>query len=116
VNDRIRKAGEFVRDAVVESAQQRASDRDLEMQVRGFKGAAAITLRLIEDKIDTFTERMKGPGLNKSEQAAYAALLDLRSEIEADCDRYWRDYAVDWRPLKRVVKGKVTLRPRDEQS
>ena len=54
MNDHIRKAGEFVRDAVVEGAQQRASDRDLDMQARGFKSAAGITQRLIQDKLDTF--------------------------------------------------------------
>lgn len=116
MNDRIRKAGEFVRDAVVEGAQQRASDRDLDMQARGFKSAAGITQRLIQDKLDTFTEQMKGSGLNKSEQAAYAALLALQSEIEAECERYWRGYDVNWRPVKRVVKGKVTMRPQEDQS
>ena len=50
---------------------------------------------------------MKGPGLSKSEQANYAQLDELKSEIEAECDRYWRGSGIDWRPLKRLFLPEV---------
>lgn len=48
---------------------------------------------------------MKGPGLSKVEQASYVRLDELKSEIEADYDRYWRGSGVDRRPLKPVAQG-----------
>jgi hypothetical protein len=56
---------------------------------------------------------MKSAGLSQSEQAIYAHLDELKSEIEADCDRYWRGSGVDWRPLKPVAKA--VIRQADEQ-
>ncbi len=50
---------------------------------------------------------MKGPGLSAPEQASYALLEELKSEIELECDRYWRRSGIDWRPLNPVAKGFV---------
>lgn len=50
---------------------------------------------------------MKSPGLNKAEQAIYAQLEELKSEVESDFDRYWRGSGVDWRPLKPVTTGVI---------
>ena len=77
------------------------------MHRRGFSTAAGIALRHIDAKLDSLKERMTGPGLTKAEQAVFAELDGMKSEIEADCDRYWRGSGVDWRPLKPVVKGVV---------
>ena len=49
------------------------------------------------------------------EQANYAQLDELKSEIEAECDRYWRGSGIDWRPLKPVAKG-VVKRADESQS
>jgi hypothetical protein len=103
----IRQASEFVMDTVHDSAlQTRTEHGDFKFQ-RGFTSAAGITLRRVQAKLDDFREQMKGSGLSQAEQAIYAHLDELRSEIEADCDRYWRGTGVDWRPLKPVVKGAV---------
>jgi hypothetical protein len=58
-------------------------------------------------KIDAFKKQMKGSGLTRAEQASYAQLEELKSEIEADCDRYWRGSGVDWRAPKPVAKRAV---------
>ncbi len=43
----------------------------------------------------------------------YAHLDEVKSEIEADCDRYWRGSGVDWRPPKPVAKA--VIRRADEK-
>jgi hypothetical protein len=58
---------------------------------------------------------MKSEGLSQSEQAIYAHLDELKSDIEADCDRYWRGSGVDWRPLKPVAKA-VILQADEQES
>lgn len=103
----IREAGQLVIDAVRDSARQTVSDHRDAGHRRGFTSAAGITLRRIQEKLDGFKEQMKGPGLSQAEQAVYAHLDELKSEIEADCDRYWRGSGVDWRPLKPVAKGVI---------
>lgn len=107
MKDHIRQAGQFVQDAVHESARQARSDHGDAMHQRGFTSAVGITLRRIQQKVDGFTEQMKGPGLTKTEQAIYAQLNELKSEIEADYDRYWQGSGVDWRPLKPVAKSVI---------
>ena len=103
MNDRIRQAGRFIQGA----AQQTFRDRDDDMQRKGFTSAAGISLRRIQEKLDLFKEQMKGPGLTKAEQMVYTQLDELKSEIEADFDRYWRRSGVDWRPPKPVAKGVI---------
>lgn len=66
-----------------------------------------IALRQIQKRLDDLREQMKGKGLSQAEQAFYAHLDELKSEIEADCDRYWRGSGVDWRPLKPVAKAVI---------
>ena len=107
MNDHIQQAGQFVKDAVRDSARQARSDHGDAMYQRGFTSAAGIILRRIQERIDGFREQMKGPGLTKAEQAIYAQLDELKSEIEADCDRYWQGSGVDWRPLKPVAKAVI---------
>ena len=104
---RIRQAGQFVMDTVSDSAQETMSDHGHARFERGFSAAAGIALRQIKQRLDGLREQMKGAGLSQAEQAFYAHLDELKSEIEADCDRYWRGSGVDWRPLKPVVKGLI---------
>jgi hypothetical protein len=104
---RIRQAGQFVMDTVRDSAQETMSDHGHARFERGFSAAAGIALRQIQQRLDGLREQMKGAGLSQAEQAFYAHLDELKSEIEADCDRYWRGSGVDWRPLKPVVKGLI---------
>jgi hypothetical protein len=104
---RIRQAGQFVMDTVRDSAQETMSDHGDARFERGFSAAAGIALRQIQQRLDGLREQMKGAGLSQAEQAFYAHLDELKSEIEADCDRYWRGSGVDWRPLKPVVKGLI---------
>lgn len=101
------RAGEFVMETVRDSALRTVVEHgDFKFQ-RGFTSAAGIALRSIQTKLDDFREQMKASGLSPAEQAIYAHLDELRSEIEADCDRYWRGTGVDWRPLKPVARGAV---------
>jgi hypothetical protein len=104
---RIRQAGQFVAGAVRESAHQAMSDHgDADFQ-KGFTAAARIALRQIQEKLDGLREQMKGAGLSQSEQAIYAHLDELKSEIETECDNYWRRTGVDWRPMKPVAKAVI---------
>lgn len=114
MDDRIRQAGQFVQDAVQDSVSQRVRERSHDMHRRGFSTAVGIVFRQIDAQLDTFKEQMSESGLSKTEQAVYVQLDRLKSEIEDECDRYWRDSGVDWRPIKPVVKGGV--RWRDEES
>lgn len=107
MDDRIRKAGKFVGDTIRESAQQGRRDHGEFMYRQGFSSAVGIALRLIQDRTEAFKDQMKGSGLTKAEQAAYAQLEELRAEIEAECDRHWRGTGVDWRPPKQIAKGVV---------
>lgn len=102
---RIRQAGQIVIDAVRDSAHQAVAEHGDTKFQRGFTSAAGIVQRRIQEKLDGLREQMKGAGLSQAEQALYAHLDELRSEIEADCDRYWRGSGVDWRPLKPVAKA-----------
>ena len=115
MNSHFQKAGEFLRDTAQESARQVLSDHRDDGHIRGFTSAAGIALRRIQEKLDAYREQMKGPGLSKSEQANYAQLDELKSEIEAECDRYWRGSGIDWRPQKPVAKG-VVKRADESQS
>lgn len=101
----IRQAGQFVLEAVRDSARQNRGDHGEDQHRRGFTSAIGITFQHIEEKLDGFKEQMKGPGLSQAEQALYAHLDELKSEIEAECDYYWQDTGVDWRPIKPVAKA-----------
>jgi hypothetical protein len=108
---RIRQAGQFVMDAVRDSAQHAMSDHGEALFQQGFTDAAGIALRRIQEKLDGLREEMKHAGLSQAEQAIYAHFDELKSEIEADYDFYWRGHGVDWRsgvdlrPLKAVATG-----------
>lgn len=102
---RIRQAGQIVKDAVRDSAQQTMGEHGDAQFQRGFTAAAGIAQRRVQEKLDGLREQMKGAGLSPAEQAVYAHFDELKSEIEADCDRYWRGSGVDWRPLKPVAKA-----------
>lgn len=101
----VRQAGEWVLGVVRDSAQETMRDHGDVQYQRGFTRGAGITLSRIQDKLDVLREQMKGAGLGKADQAIYAHLDELKSEIEADCDRYWRGSGVDWRPSKPVAKA-----------
>jgi hypothetical protein len=102
---RIRQAGQLVIDAVRDSARQTKNDHGDAEYRRGFTRASGITLRNIQEKLDAFRVQMKGSGLSQTEQAVYAHLDELKSEIEADCDRHWQGTGVDWRPPKPIFKA-----------
>lgn len=104
---RIREAGQFVMDAVRDSVQGTMSDHGDAHFARGFSAAAGIALRQIQKRLDDLREQMKGQGLSQAEQAFYAHLDELKSEIETDCDRFWRGSGVNWRPLKPVAKAVI---------
>ncbi|MFG1884444.1 hypothetical protein [Micromonospora sp. NPDC049102] len=104
---RIPKAGRFIMDAVRDSVQETMNDHGDAHFERGFSAAVGIALRQIQKRLDDLREQMKGRGLSQAEQAFYAHLDELKSEIEADCDRYWRGSGVDWRPLKPVAKAVI---------
>ncbi|MBM7804184.1 hypothetical protein JOD57_000021 [Geodermatophilus bullaregiensis] len=116
MNDRIREAGQFLKGTVRESARQTLHDHGDDEHRRGFTSAAGISLRRIHARIDALKEQMKGPGLTKAQQAIYAQLDELQSELEADYDRYWQGSGVDWRPLKPVAKGVVIRQTGELQS
>lgn len=112
---RVRQAGQFVVDALRDSAEQTLHDHgDWKFQ-RGFTAATGIALKQVQEELDGLRAKMKGGGLSQAEQAVYAHLDELKSRIEADCDRYWRGSGVDWRPLKPVAKG-VILRTHEPES
>jgi hypothetical protein len=92
-------------DAVRDSAQHPMGEHGDAQFQRGFTAAAGIAQRRVQEKLDGLREQMKGAGLSPAEQAVYAHLDELKSEIEAECDRYWRGSGVDWRPLKPVAKA-----------
>ncbi|TSD40525.1 hypothetical protein FFI94_033100 [Rhodococcus sp. KBS0724] len=107
MNNPSQQAGRSILDGVRESLQQERSAHGDDQRLRGFTSAAGIALRRIQEKIDAFREQMKGSGLTKAEQVIYAQLEELKSEIEADCDGYWRGTGVDWRPRKPIAQGTV---------
>lgn len=109
----IRQAGRVAVDVARDSAQQVMVDLGEESFQRGFTAAAGIALRLVQEKLDGLRGQMKTAGLSQSEQAAYAHLDELKSEIEAGCDSYWRGSGVDWRPLKPVATA--VIRRTDER-
>jgi hypothetical protein len=104
---RLHQAGQLVVDAVRDTAQETMSHHGHASFERGFSAAAGIALRQIQGKLDALREQMKGPGLSQAEQAFYAHLDELKSEIETDCDRYWGGTGVDWRPQRPVAKAVV---------
>lgn len=101
-------------EGVRDSAQQTMRDHGETRFQRGFTAAAGITLRKMQEKLDDLREQMKGAGLSQAEQAIYAHLDELKAEIEAECDLYWRGTGVDWRPIKPVAKAKIVMRQADE--
>lgn len=102
---RMRHAGRVGVDAVRDSSREVVSAHGEERFVDGFTAAAGIALRQIQGTLDGFREQMKGPGLTQAQQAVYAHLDELKSEIEAGYDRYWHGTSVDWRPPPPVVKA-----------
>ncbi len=106
---RIGQARQFVIDAVRDSAQHTMSDHGEALFQQGFTDAAGIALRQVHAKLDGLREQMKHAGLSQAEQAIFAHFDELKSEIEADYDFYWRGRGVDWRsgvdlrPLKPVT-------------
>ena len=116
MNDHIRQASEFLMESVQESARQVSRDHSDAGHKKGFTSAAGITLRHIQEKLDVFKEQMKSTGLNKVEQAVYVQLDELKSVIEADCDRYWRETGVDWRPREPLAKAVARRRTEESMS
>lgn len=109
----MRQVGEFVVDSARVSARQVVNAHgDFKFQ-RGFSSAMGITLRRLESRLDDFRKQMKAGELGPAEQVFFVHLDELRSEIEAECDRYWHDTGVDWRPVKPVVKEAVERRSQD---
>lgn len=110
---RMRHAGQFITDTVRDSVQETMSTHGHARFESGFSAAAGIALRQIQERLDGLREQMKGAGLSQAEQAFYAHLDELKSEIEADCDRYWRGSGVDWRLPKPVAKPVI---PRTDET
>ena len=102
---RVRHAGRAVMDAARESLRQSMAEHGDARFQRGFTSAAGIALRQLDEKLEGFRGRMKSGELTSTEQAIYAHLDELKSEIEANCDRFWGDSGVDWRPLTPVARA-----------
>jgi hypothetical protein len=94
---RTRQARQFVMDAVRDSVQHTMGDHGEAQFQQGFTDAAGIALRQIQAKLDGLREQMKHAGLSQAEQAIYAHFDELKSELEANYDVYWRGHGVDWR-------------------
>jgi hypothetical protein len=109
---RMHQAGQIVVDAIRQSGRETMSNHGDARFENGFTEAAGIALRQLQNKLDGLKEQMKGPGLGQAEQALYVHLDEMKSQFEADCDRYWRGSGVDWRPLKPVARA--VIRPRDK--
>ncbi|WP_248146297.1 hypothetical protein [Microbacterium aoyamense] len=109
MDERIRRVGEFVGDALQEGARQAKAEIRDSAHREGFTSAAGITLRRVEHELDALRKRMKGEGpkLTQADLAVYAELEELRADIEAEFDRYWRGSGIDWRPRKPVAQGVV---------
>ena len=107
MDDRVGRAGRFMRETASDALRQVQSDHDQGQHLNGFRAAAGITLRHVDAKLDALKDQMRGVGLTKAEQMAYAQFDELRSEIEAACDVYWRGTSADWRPRKPVAKAVV---------
>lgn len=101
----VRQAGKYVLEAVRDSARQNRGEHGEDQHRRGFSRAIAITFKSVDEKLDGLKEQMKGSGLSQADGALYAHLDELRSNIEAECDYYWRTTGVDWRPIKPVAKA-----------
>lgn len=114
MDERIQEVGRRIYERYQDDRDEERRAHNMEMQRRGFQSSAGITFRLIDGKLDAFKEQMKGPGLTKADQAAYAALDELKAEIETASDAFWKEVGADWRPIKPVVKGKVTFRRRSD--
>ncbi|MFF5291910.1 hypothetical protein [Paractinoplanes globisporus] len=93
-----RRAGQFLMDTVRDAVQERESARGDEGFEDGFSAAAGIALRQVQKRLDDLREQMKGKGLSQAQQAFYAHLDELKSEIEAGYDRCWAGSGLDWRP------------------
>lgn len=111
----VRQAAQFAVDAVRDSAQQQVIDQGDAQFRRGFTRAASITQRHLQRRLDEFREQMKRAGLGPNEQAVFAHLDELKSDIEADCDRYWQRSGVDWRPPKQVAKATIRRKGEAEE-
>lgn len=109
MDERIRRVGEFVGDALQEGARQAKADIRDNAHREGFTSAAGIILRRVEDELDALKKRMKGQGpkLTQTDLVFYAELEELKADIVTEFDRYWRGSGIDWRPLKPVAKGVV---------
>lgn len=108
MHQRIQQVGQFVQDTVQKAARQRLTDHGDDEHMRGFTKAASISLGLVQNEIDALKEQMKSPGLSKAEQAHCAHLEELKSQIEAEFDRYWQGSGFDWHPPKPlIVKGVI---------
>lgn len=76
----------------------------------GFTAAARISLDLIGEALGEYKGQMTGAGLSKAEQATYARLDDLKSNIEKAFDEYWQGTGINWRPpepVARAVRGRM---------
>lgn len=112
MNDQARQARDSITGLLREFALRESRKIRNEGHAKGFKSAAGIALRRIQGKLDGFKEQMTGPGLNKVDQAVYARLEELKSEIEADCERYWRGSGIEWRlprPSARALQTENSL-------
>lgn len=107
----IQRASEFLRGTAQEVIQRRMKEDGDARQLRGFTAAASISLRLVQSDLDALKERMKNPGLNKTEQALYVHLEELQAKINAGFDGYWEGSGYDWHPSKPLVKTVRMERP-----
>ncbi|GAA1440712.1 hypothetical protein [Leifsonia poae] len=116
MDEHIRRVGEFVGDALQEGARQAKAEIRDNAHRQGFTSAAGITLRRVDDELDALRNRMKGEGpkLTQTDLVFYAKLEELKTDIEAEFDQFWRGSGIDWRPRKTLVKGVVRRVPETE--
>lgn len=101
--DRIRQMGQEIQDSIRESAKQAQGERDGNVHLSGFRAAYRISARRLEESIAALKAKLAAGELKQIEQVVLSRLEQLRSEMEADFDRYWQEADVDWRPAKPVA-------------
>ncbi|MDI2019994.1 hypothetical protein [Paenarthrobacter nicotinovorans] len=105
MRDNIRRAGRFINRAVEEGRQRALQSISDEEELKGFTNAAEISLRQIQEHLDALKLRMDKPGLTKAEQLIFRQLDQLKSELEAAFEFYWKHTEVDWRPPQVIAKA-----------
>ena len=107
MSNRIHELGQSALDIAQDAARQVMSNHEDAVFQKGFTSSARITLNLIDQRIESYRAQMRGAGLSRAEQSAYAVLVALRSEITDRFDGYWDGTGIDWRPREALAKASL---------